>query len=191
MFNISTKQIIQGLTIISAITIGWQTAGATVIDKFNNDGWIQFADDDRFVGSGGGEQDFDAEYFFYKMEGSTFSIGLQTGFNVVNGQQTYDGHEYYAGDLFLSFDGDNSTYEYAFDAGQYTEGYWNNAYNTPIATAEAGLYYVTVWNNDVYKYYTESNPFAMQTGDLVHSIANGAFTDALQVGELLLENILF
>ncbi len=183
MFNISTKQIIQGITVISAITIGWQTAGATVIDKFTEDGWIQFADDEGIVGPGGGGQAFDAEYLFYKKEGSTLSIGLQTGFNVVDGKQTYSNHRYDAGDLALSFDGDNSTYEYAFDAGQHTEGYWNNTDNTTIETVEAGLYLVTEWNNDVYAGYTESNPFAMQTGTVVHSVTDGALTNALQVGD--------
>ena len=146
------------------------------------DGWTMIADDDGVGGSGyvdpgWGGQDFDAEYLFYKLEGSVLSIGLQTGFDVVDGLVTHGGRNYYAGDLALSFDGDASNYEYAFDFGLFTEGY----FGTDLGTDSAGLYSVTTWSNDVY--FTASNPFAMESGDLKQSVntsvnIGGATNDA-------------
>lgn len=74
---------------------------------------------------GVGGQAFDAEYFFYKIEGDTLSIGLQTGFNLKDGKQKYEGSWYYSGDLFLSFDDSPTTYEYAVDF--QTNGGWGTA----------------------------------------------------------------
>ncbi len=171
MFKMSTKQIIQGITVLFAITIGWQTAGATVIDKFTTDGWIQFADDDGIVTPGGGGQFFDAEYFFYKKEGDILSIGLQTGFNIDDGFQDYRNHRYDAGDLALSFDGNKDVYEYAFDFGKYTEGYFADTDRDKIDAVDTGLYRVGVWSNDIY-FASQSSPFAMKTGKKIENIGS-------------------
>ncbi|MCK5826660.1 MAG: PEP-CTERM sorting domain-containing protein, partial [Desulfuromusa sp.] len=127
---------------------------------------------------------FDAEYLFYKQAGSVLSIGLQTGFDVETGKVTVSNKDYYAGDLALSFDGDNSTYEYAFDFGLYTEDYYGNV----LGPDAEGLYkvesffgFVTGWNNGVYSGHTVSNPFAMASGTLfTGDITNdaGSFGDS-------------
>ncbi|WP_240195033.1 PEP-CTERM sorting domain-containing protein [Desulfobulbus rhabdoformis] len=70
-----------------------------------------------YVDPGYGGQAFDAEYFFYKTVGDTLYLGLQSGFNLLNGRQYYNGSWYFAGDLFLSFDGSATSYEYAIDIG--------------------------------------------------------------------------
>jgi len=57
-----------------------------------------------------------AEYL-YKKQGNSLAIALQTGFDVETGKQRHGRRDYYAGDLALSFDGDSSSYEYAFDFG--------------------------------------------------------------------------
>jgi len=142
------------------------------VSVFQNSDWIQFAEDDvlgdnGYVDPGWGGQKFDAEYLFYKKEGSTLFIGLQTGFNVKdgfvtvvssNGSSTY----YYAGDIALSFDGDSSNYEYAFDFGLTTHPYYNSSTDL---TDDQGLYAVSTWNNDIY--YDVSSPFAMDEGTLI------------------------
>ena len=141
----------------------WATPVASV---FSGTGWNMFANDDG-VGSGGfvdpgfGGQKFDAEYFFYKIEGSTLSIGLQTGFDVVTGMQTYSGKDYWAGDIALSFDGSSANYEYAIDFGNLTKDYLQDS----LGTHTAGLYSSVTWNNDMYPgYVAASSPFAMASG---------------------------
>jgi len=54
---------------------------------WSNNGYIQFANDDGHVGPGSGGQAFDAEYLYYKLNGNTLYLGLQTGFNIVDGNQ--------------------------------------------------------------------------------------------------------
>ncbi len=161
------------------------------------DTWTVIANDDGPVGPGVGGQPFDAEYLFYKLEGTVLSIGLQTGFNVVTGtQQTPDGTDYYAGDLALSFDGDVTlgdadTYEYAFDFGLYTEDYNGNAVapddpNDSSDTAgihSPGLYFVDEWNTEVYSGHTISNPFAMATGDTFFGFIMNDFGES-KVGDI-------
>ena len=168
-----TKNLFYASILCSGITLllcGLSTeAAAGPISVFQGDGWVQFADDDGvgnrgYVNPGWGGQLFDAEYLFYKKTGSTLSIGLQTGFNVQTGKvQTSTNHNYYAGDLALSFDGDASAYEYAFDFGLETHPYSNPATNL---TDDSGLYQVTTWNNDII--FAQSSPFAMAEGALVN-----------------------
>ncbi len=102
-----------------------------------------------YVNPGWGGQAFDAEYLFYKLEGNMLSIGLQTGFDIMDGVQDHNGL-YYAGDIALSFNGatagDSSSYEYAIDFGFYTADYYGG--NT--GTQNAGLYTVSNWNNEIY-----------------------------------------
>lgn len=173
MFHISKKHhLLHGFIALSIATLSCQTAGATAISVF--DYWTQFAADDSIVTPGGGGQAFDAEYLFYKVEGSKLSIGLQTGFNVLAGEQLYDWKTYYAGDLALSFDGNNSAYEYAFDFGFITKDYAGNEVG---GQADAmGLYKDIVWNDDGAILYGGSNPFAMDNGTLITGA--GGTTDA-------------
>ncbi len=146
-----------------------------MVDIFTTDDWIPFADDDGIVTPGGGGQAFDAEYFFYKKEGDILSIGLQAGFNIDQGYQTYGDNRYDAGDLALSFDGNKDIYEYAFDFGKYTEGYFADTDRDKIDAVDAGLYRVTEWSNDIY-FYSNSSPFAMKTGTEITGI--GSITGA-------------
>lgn len=159
--------------VIMIMVIGFcSSAQASPIATVFNDGsggWQNFADDDGHVGPGGGGQAFDAEYLFYKLDGNTLSIGLQTGFDLGDGAMQYQGSGrwYYAGDLALSFDGDSAIYEYAVDFGLYTKGY----YGTDLGTDAAGLYKNVTWNTEIY--YGVSNPFAMESGSLIESFGAG------------------
>ncbi len=162
---IKTSHIL--LAAISAAAIGANTASASPVDFFDSaDGWVQLADDEGvsnggYVGPGYGGQKFDAEYLFYKLDGSRLTIGLQTGFDLNDGKISYQNKDYYAGDIALSFDADASTYEYALDLGFLTKGY----HGTNLGTDTAGLYENVTWNNDVY--FTQSVPFAMDSGSMV------------------------
>jgi hypothetical protein len=142
--------------LIASLAIAFAcSATADIVDppmqKFVDEGWVQFQDggsnEDGTLGPGVGGQGFDAEYLFYKQEGSKVSIALQTGFDVVDGKYTYGGVDYYAGDLALSFDGDvtptdETTYEYGIDFGLFTKNYQNENVNfTPGDNKDpAGLY---------------------------------------------------
>jgi len=134
-------------------------------------GWNMFANDDGTLSPGYGGQYFDAEYFFYRIEGSNLSIGLQAGFNVDTGKLIYDGKTYYAGDIALSFDGSTANgYEYAIDFGRVTKDNQLDPVG-PGGVHAAGLYSVTTWNNDmISSYIPYSSPFAMAAGDKVADI---------------------
>ncbi len=111
-------------------------------DFWSSDGWEVITDADGATTPGSGGQAFDTEYLYYKYNESTneISVGLQTGFDIIDGRLDYNNHAYYAGDLALSFDGvgandtnssNNSTnsdaysatYEYAIDFGLQTKTY--------------------------------------------------------------------
>ena len=188
-------------TLISAITLlstsAFSTAGTLPIFS----GWTQVANDDTpassyYVDPGYGGQNFDAEYLYYKQQGNNISIGLQTGFDIIsqNGQN-FLGHQYYTGDLALSFDGNNSSYEYAIDFGNLTRGYNSNAkissQGIGVGTGidAAGLYHVTSWNNDIY--FGTSAPYAMSGGSLLLAANAGNFQEGsgLVGGELSYYNI--
>lgn len=150
--------------VVAAANPVWATPVAGI---FSGPGWKMFANDDGQIGPGGGGQKFDAEYFFYKIEGSMLSVGLQTGFNVVTGMQTFEGKDYWAGDIALSFDGNNTNYEYAVDFGNLTKDYQQDSLGTHVA----GLYDNVTWNNDMYPSFSSvSRPFAMSSGDLFTGI---------------------
>jgi len=145
---------------------------ATPMLFWEADGWTQFADDEGMAeGPGVGGQAFDAEYLYYKTDGNTLYLGLQTGFDVDAGVQEYGGKDYYAGDFALSFDGDviigdASTYEYGVDFGLLTKDY----YDVTPGVGDAGLYSDLTWNNGVYTGHQISNPFAMDAGALSGSL---------------------
>ncbi len=169
MLKISKKHLIQSIIIASVVTIGFQSATAAPTNAvYFDSSWTQFANDDGHVGPGGGDQLFDAEYLYYKLEGTKLSIGLQSGFDLIDGVVNYSRKDYFAGDLALSFDNDTTNgYEFAFDFGFETKDYYGN----PVGGQpdNPGLYEVTSWNNDTGIYYSASNPFAMQAGTFKES----------------------
>ncbi len=167
MKNASTvkKYLVHGLILVGAVALSSSVAQATSLGVF--DDWTMFADDEGHTeGPGAGGQAFDAEYLFYKLDGTTLSIGLQSGFNIDTGVQKYGSHLYHAGDLALSFDGDSATYEYAFDFGNYTEGYFADDDRDIIDAVDAGLYEVVEWSTDIY-FSAASSPYAMTSGNMV------------------------
>lgn len=168
-------------------------------------GWTLLANDDGvytsdndYVNPGYGGQKFDAEYLFYKVEGSQLSVGLQTGFNIHsnNGYLHTDGRRYFTGDLALSFDGNNSTYEYALDFGNATRGYNTTDANKAVGgvkissgnasqdTDLAGLYRVNTWNNDIYSGHLQSVPYAMDAGTLLVAANSTNFQEGTGAGNL-------
>ncbi len=168
-------------TIVAGAFLFVSTANAGMVTAFN--GWNVLAADDGvgnngFVDPGWGGQAFDAEYLVYQLDGNTLKIGLQTGFNIIDGSQVHGGKTYYAGDLGLSFDTNDDTYEYAYDAGKETK---NKDGDNVEADADAsagdgkdaeGIYKVTRWNEGIN--FDVSNPFAMDDG----AIESSAFVDS-------------
>jgi len=175
------KYTCQGLAALGIVASCCQTAGAASLFLDAN-GWTQIANDDDvrssdgYVNPGYGGQDFDAEYLAYRLVGNTLSIGLQAGYDLVDGHIITGGINYYAGDLALSFDETPATYEYAFDFGLETKDYDNPGAAdisnfVDVGTGDGidpmGLYRDITWNNGVYKDYLASNPFAMDAGTMV------------------------
>jgi len=124
-----------------------------------------------YVDPGYGGQAFDAEYFFYKTVGDTLYLGLQSGFNLNSGFQRYNGSWYYAGDLFLSFDGDTTSYEYAIDANQ-------------LSPSDGGLYdggEELVEN--FYTWHKDSTPYKAISGSTVEkglTDTDGGYEDSIK-----------
>ncbi len=157
---------------------GWTQFQNTNANNGNGEDWVR---DNGRVAPGYGGQEFDAEYLFYQLEGTTLSIGLQTGYDLVDGQQgspatQTSGQQYYAGDIALSFDG-TSNYTHAIDFGLYTEDYYDgDLVSADVGSDDgidtAGLYSVTGWNNDIL--FSRSSPFAMDDGSLVDNGIGGS-----------------
>jgi len=127
----NNTKTIQYLTIATILALSSSLAqAAPLTPKF--DSWTVIASEDYTGDPSGppsgepyGGQPFDAEYLFYQQTGTVVSIGLQSGFNLESGHQVWEGNDYYAGDLALSFDGDTGNgYEFAFDFGLYAEGFY-------------------------------------------------------------------
>ncbi len=175
-----------GSTLIMTLGLGISSASAGPVSHWADNGYTQFADDEGvssggFVDPGWGGQDFDAEYLYYKLEGTTLSIGLQTGFDIQDGHLLHGGRDYYAGDLALSFDnnvtsgaGAGSSYEFAIDFGLLTKGYGGGLIDTGSGNGvdAAGLYSVNTWNNDVY--FHESDPFAIDDGTKISDLLSNS-----------------
>ena len=167
------KKLIKNALVM--LFVGASVVQAAPLSVFN--GWTQLAQEDGvgsggYVGPGIGGQAFDAEYLFYKLEGSKLSVGLQTGFDVISDNgflYSADNRRYYTGDLALSFDNNSSNYEYAIDFGNATRGYNTGAKisagNSTQDKDAAGLYKVTQWNNDIH--FGQSAPYGMDAGTLV------------------------
>jgi hypothetical protein len=154
---------------------------AGVLGFWAADGWSTLDSEDGvgnggYVGPGWGGQLFDAEYLFYKQEGNLLSIGLQSGFNLIDGEQTYAGYEYFAGDLGLAFNG--GAYDYAVDFGWETKDY--SGLNAGGAPDAAGVYNVSSWNNNIY--FTASSPFAMDSGSTLTGITSTSGSASLADG---------
>ena len=174
--------ITMAVVLAALVSTGAQASTLSIWDS----SWTQIGADDGHIGPGGGGQAFDAEYLYYKVDGNTLYLGLQSGFNLIDGNQflsTYGGHTYndwyYAGDLALSFDGIASTYEYGVDFGFTTRDYSGRDYSPTDfshttgfvessgphdGTDAAGLYSVSGWNPNTGIYYQASNPFAIDAG---------------------------
>ncbi len=177
--TLSTRKGLFNIFLVIIVVVSLcSTAKAIPVSEFSDsaNGWTMFSGGDNvgaggFVNPGWGGQKFDAEYFFYRLSGSTISIGLQSGFNLKNGKQNTGGKKYYSGDLALSFDGNiagigGSGYEYAVDFGFMTKDYEGDKVgNNSSGKDDAGLYGGIIWNNDIL--FPESSPFAMESGTLI------------------------
>lgn len=165
--------------IVAVASLGAQAAP---LSYWQDNGYKVFADDEGverngYVNPGWGGQAFDAEYLFYKYSkaDNTLSIGLQTGYDIVDGHHYTGGKNYYAGDLALSFS-KRPGVEFAVDFGLLTKDYNGEDLvdaGTGTGVDAAGVYQVSSWNNDIY--FSESAPFAMNGGtkvaDLVENVA--------------------
>ncbi len=147
---------------LNAAALGfWSSDDWTLLDAEDNVGT------DGYVGPGAGGQAFDAEYLYWKQDGYLLSIGLQTGFDILSGQQDFAGDTYYAGDLALAFNG--GSYTHAIDFGLVTRD--SDGVNVGLGGGDqdaAGLYSVSAWNNNIT--YTISSPFGMDEGAYVSAI---------------------
>ncbi len=200
--NYKNLKVMPLVFLVSLFSASPATANSTLNESFDfwaDDNWSEFSYEtntnnllngkpDGIINPGGGGQAFDTENLFYKYNADTneMSVGIQTGFDVVDGHVRYNSRDYYSGDLALSFDGDVilgdrnegsdslhrtlSSYEYAVDFGLYTENRdgesvesrdSNGGLNNGID--HAGLYRVSRWDNDISS--TSSSPFAMDWSD--------------------------
>ena len=169
---------------LAALMLAAGSASASLIkngelDMWANEGWTQFADDDGYkskgyVNPGWGGQDFDAEFFYYKLDGDILSIGLQTGFDIEDNMVTYGNRDYYGGDIQLLLNGE----EFAIDFGLYTQSYYG-AYS---GTDRAGVYGNVQWNDDIY--FDVSSPFAMENGDYLAQLLSNDAGSAMVGGEM-------
>ncbi len=182
------KTFIKTFSIFFAAMLFCPVAEAVPLSVFDSsNGWTEFASEDwvgGYVDVPVGGQWFDTEYLFYNLEGSNLSIGLQTGFDVLDGTQyNFDNNgnrrNYFAGDIGLSFDGDPSFYEYALDFGLPSADYAGNPIGSSIEVREIhgdgvmvtvgvdapGLYQATTWNSVML--YPQVGPFAMDSGTLI------------------------
>ena len=152
---IMKKMMVVAVLTLSLVLVSI-SAFATPLSYFS--GWTQFADDDGvgangFVDPGWGGQKFDAEYLFYKYDkgSNIFSIGLQTGFDVQHEPTSsdYKNPGYYAGDLALSFDCCDCTWEYGVN----------------FTGTNVGLYAVTAWSDPIF--FPQSTPYKISSGTLI------------------------
>jgi hypothetical protein len=176
-------KILSATLIISTATFATQAQAGFETDPlamFTTGGWAEFQDDapveDGANGPGVGGQEFDAEYLFYRWNGSVLDIALQTGFDVLDGKYKHtDNRNYWSGDLGLSFDNDadndgavdSATWEYGIDFGLKTKTY-NQAkidFDSPgvdnDGIDDAGLYEVSAWDNQIYSGHHISDPYAI------------------------------
>ncbi len=182
-----TKMLFSSIVALVATQFVVTHVNATPLSIWDST-WTQFAADDGvaaggYVDPGWGGQAFDAEYLYYKVEGNFLYLGLQTGFDLIDGVQTFSSKQYWAGDLALSFDGNAITgpanpttmansYEFGIDFGLKTADYnslnvdavKNSVDGQGVGKDMAGIYRVNdgQWNtNMVNSFENDSSPFAM------------------------------
>ena len=167
---------------VAMLSLSAATVNAGLIDDGTWNGWTQIASEDKegsfnYVAPGFGGQAFDAEYLFYKVSGTTLSLGLQTGFDIVDGHQIYGNKEYWAGDFALTLNGA----QYAVDFGLGHCG-WDERYGCASPQVDAaGVYTDVVWDEDVY--YSASGPLAMASGDFVTGLSSNVAGSAVANGQ--------
>ncbi len=183
---------------LTALMLATGTASATLVkngalDMWAADGWTQFANDDGYrasdgkVNPGWGGQRFDAEFFYFKLDGNTLSLGLQTGFDIEDNKVTSGSTDYYGGDIQLILNGGE---EFVIDFGLYTQDFWgqDRVGGAGSGVDAAGVYNNVSWNNDIYfgpnNPDGDSSPFAMESGDLVSGLLSNDVGSAVVGGEL-------
>lgn len=177
------------LSVAGGLLIGLTsvTAQAGPLPLWSSDGWTAMTlatpGEDGQVGPGGGGQAFDAEGLYFKQSGTTLSIGLQAGFDLIDGHvnTSPSPYDYYAGDLALSFDGNavagtSSTFEYGVDFGLLTKDYQLDLVDMGSGTGidGAGFYSVSAWNDDVYSGHSSATPFAIDSGSLISALTDNS-----------------
>lgn len=189
MYNLSKTKLAIGILLLlsgmSASPINATPQVQSVASYFDSS-WKVITSDEEGPTPGLGGQAFDAEYLLYKIEGSILYLGLQSGFDLIDGYQyfdTYSQDHYWAGDLALSFDGDAivtssdpiamaNSYEFGIDFGLRTADYNSNTVDATNPSVDglvegkdkAGVYRVGEgeWNtNMVNSFEDNSSPFAM------------------------------
>lgn len=176
------RSLVTGLGAL-ALTLTSVSAQAGALGFWATDGWtamtLDTVGEDGQVGPGVGGQPFDAEGLYFKQSGNLLSIGLQAGFDLIDGHYVHtDSKDYYSGDLALSFDGSAGPtgYEYAVDFGFPigTRDYSNTLVDMGSGTGidPAGFYSVSSWNTGVYTGHSTANPFAVDGGTLVSSLSS-------------------
>ncbi len=179
----ATRKLVIGMGTV-LLGLSSVSSNATPFGFWASEGWTAFTlstpGEDGSVTPGAGGQLFDAEGLYFKqVSATTLSIGLQAGFDLVDGHVTYPySHgQYYAGDLALSFDGNVSTYEYAVDFGLLTKDFQLDLVDADVGVGDGidddAFYSVSTWNNDVIPGYVGiSKPFAMTAGTMVSNLTS-------------------
>ena len=66
------------------LLVGSSITQATPFSMWADNGWTQIASEDGLSSALGG-QPFDTEYMYYQVNGTELSIGIQTGYDVIDG----------------------------------------------------------------------------------------------------------
>ncbi len=165
------KTIIYILAAMISLAVASASQAVTVDGVFNQSGeWAGYHAADDGVGSGGfvdpgwGGQDFDVEYLGLKVTGNTVYFGLQTGFDLSDGEVVYGSDTYYAGDIAINVDGD-SFFEYAID------------FSVSGGVPSYSLYQVTSWSDPT---FGSSSPYERDSATLIYdsSYFDGAYSSA-------------
>lgn len=202
----TTKFVAAGISLLF-LSLGAQATSGhfNVFDSSN--GW-SVVEDDRGIASNHGGQSYDTEFLFMKYNSdNTLSVGLQTGFDIIDG--SWNGSNTYGGDIGLAFrdesgnliGGQSATkgakqntsstsltdYNYALDFGYYRDG---TAYATKNGVGQlvgessngidaAGLYKVNEWNNTTSHFnILDGGVFAMDAGTLAGSFSQNTHNNS-------------
>jgi len=166
------KHIIYILAIMIYLAMASTSQAVTVDGVFDNTGeWAGYhASEDGvgiggFVGPGWGGQDFDVEYLGLRETGNTVYFGLQTGFDLSDGEVVYGSTTYYAGDFALDVNGDGF-YEYAID------------FSVSGGVPSFSLYQVTSWEDPE---FASSTPYRRDSATLLYdsTFFDGAYGEGV------------